>query len=464
MRATRRLAATFVLILSLPGSAWASAGGLDGSFAGSGYSVQQLGSWVGAVASVVQPDGKIVTAGEASINGTSEMVSTRLNPNGSMDTSYGIGGWVIININGSSAANAIKLQPDGKIVLAGTGNGDGKLDFAAVRLNPNGSLDPSFGNGGIATVPIGSAAIANALTIAPDGKLALGGTATLTHNEFAAARLNPNGSLDPTFGQNGTTTLPPPAAAWGMVQQNDGKLILAGQTTTPNNNQAYIAARLTTTGTLDTSYGSSGIVTIPIGSWAQANAIALQPTDGKTIITGNAYTDADVAATVRLTSTGALDPTFGTGGISTFTYWNAVNAVAIQPGDGKIVIGGTGATAARLNPNGTLDQTFGSTGVTTIRVGSSSDAANGVTVEPGDGKIVLVGTAVIAGRAQLSVIRLSGSGSTGTSSQPGPPPANGHTPPTATKASIATAITRIHARVSRDRSHHRRRHRRSHHR
>ncbi len=407
MRATRRLAATFVLILSLPGSAWASAGGLDGSFAGSGYSVQPLGSWVGAVASVVQPDGKIVTAGEASINGTSEMVSTRMNPNGSMDTSYGIGGWVIVNINGSSAANAIKLQPDGKIVLAGTGNGDGKLDFAAVRLNPNGSLDPSFGNGGIATVPIGSAAIANALTIAPDGKLALGGTATLAHNEFAAARLNPNGSLDPTFGQNGTTTLPPPAAAWGMVQQNDGKLILAGQTTTPNNNQAYMAARLTTTGTLDTSYGRGGTVVVPIGSHAIANAIALQPSDGKVILAGNAYTNTSVAATVRLTTGGNLDPTYGNGGISTFTYWNAVNAVVIQPGDNKIVIGGTGATAVRLDADGTIDQGFGDGGTVTVRIGSSSDAANGVTTQPATGGIVLAGTAVIAGRPELSVIRLA---------------------------------------------------------
>jgi uncharacterized delta-60 repeat protein len=323
--------------------------------------------------------------------------------NGQMDPSYGNGGWVVVNINGSSGGNALVLQSDGKIVLAGTGNGNGALNFAAARLNPDGSLDASFGKSGVATVPIGPEAIANAVSLQPDGKIVLGGMAYTTHNAFAAARLNANGTIDTTFGTNGVTTLSPNAAAWGMVLQSDGKVVLGGEQAY-NNTEAYMAARLRSNGVLDASYGHGGIVTVPIGVKAYGDAIALQ--NGKVILAGSAWTNTSVAATVRLNTDGSLDQTYGSGGISTFPSWYGVNAATVDPA-GRIVLGAVGATAIRLNPNGSADQSFGNGGTVTTSVGSN-DAANGVAIDPNNGDVVLSGVAGMGGRPVLSVIKLVG--------------------------------------------------------
>jgi uncharacterized delta-60 repeat protein len=398
--------AAAVVLLSSAVPAIAATGALDPSFGdgGKGYSALALGSWAAATAVKLQPDGKIVTAGEEQLaSGARVMVSTRLNPDGTRDRAYGDGGVAAVEVGGSAGANAIAIQPDGKIVLAGEGNG-GAMDFAAARLEPDGTLDPTFGNGGIVTVPIGSAAMANAVQIQPDGKIVLGGTATSGHNEFAAARLNPDGSLDRSFGPGGTTTLPQTAAAWGMVLQPDGKIVLAGQESSAGT-QVYMAARLLASGAPDWSFGIAGAVGITVGANAYGDALALQQ-DGRIVLAGSAYTSTSVAAAVRLTPQGWLDRTFGSGGIATVPDWYGVNGTAIQPTDGKIVVAGTGASIVRLNADGSADSTFGSGGLDLLQVGGTGDAANGVAIQPEDGRIVVAGVADIAGRLQLTVMRL----------------------------------------------------------
>jgi uncharacterized delta-60 repeat protein len=299
-------------------------------------------------------------------------------------------------------------------VIAGTGTGNGGLNFAAVRLRRDGSLDSSFGNGGIATVAIGGSAIANAVSIQPgDGKIVLAGTALVSpmagrpgHNEFAVARLNGNGAIDTSFGTSGTTTLSPPAAAWGMVRQSDGKFVLAGQEEY-NGTSAYMAARVLPDGAVDSGFGNGGIVTVPIGSNAIGDAIALQG-NGKLILAGSAYIgNAVTATTVRLGPNGSLDRGYGSGGIASIPYAHAINAVTVDA-QARILLAGTGATAVRLKPDGSADQSFGSSGIFTAQLGTSADAANGVTIQPADGKIVLSGVAHVGGRAVLSVVRLSG--------------------------------------------------------
>jgi uncharacterized delta-60 repeat protein len=378
---------------------------LDRSFGGRGYAAMALGSWVSATAVRVQPDGKIVSAGEAQLaNGEKVMVSTRTEPDGSVDRSYGTGGVVTVDVGGAAGANALALQPDGKIVLAGEGR-TGAMVFAAARLLPNGALDRTFGSGGIATVPVGPVAMANAVQVQPDGKIALAGTTLLAHNQFAAARLNADGSLDKSFGSGGTTALPPTGAAWAMALQRDGKLVLVGQQDDAGR-EVYMAARLLANGAPDRNFGRGGIVSVPVGKRAYGDAVALQP-DGQILLAGSAYTSTSVAATVRLTAQGSVDRTFGHGGIATIPDWYGVNAATIQPADGKIVLAGTGASIVRLNPDGSADATLGGGGVRVLRLGGSDDAANGVAVQPHDGRIVLAGTANISGRLQLTLLRLT---------------------------------------------------------
>lgn len=397
---------TLVLGTAATPAGAASAGSVDTAFGTNGTSTVPVGSLAVAVAATVQSNGAIVSAGEATVAGTNVILSTRMLSSGAPDPAYGHSGTVTVNINGGACANAVALQPDGKIVLAGTGGdlSSGTLAFAAVRLLPNGQLDPQFGHGGVSTVPIGTEAIANAVSIRPDGKIVLGGMATVAHPEFASARLNSNGSIDSSFGRRGVVTLAPPAAAWGMVLQPDGKVVLAGQQDY-RGAQAFMAARLTTSGTLDATFGNGGLVTVPVGSTAIGNAVALQP-DGRIVLAGNAFTSTSVAATVRLMSNGSLDPSFGSGGIATLPLWEAVNAVGLQS-DGEILLGATGATAVRMNRDGTPDQTFGTGGATRVQLGTGNDAANGVTTQP-DGGIILSGVAHMGGTAVLSVIRLLG--------------------------------------------------------
>lgn len=380
-------------------------GTVDTTFGNGGYSTAPLGDWAGAVASVVQPDGKIVTAGEALVNGGYLLVSTRMNPNGSMDSSYGSAGWVTVDIGGSAAGNAIALQPDGKIVIGGTGRSDGgtgPLALAAVRLRTDGGLDQSFGTRGIATVPIGSVAQATGLAIQSDGRIVLGGAAVTDHHRFVVARLNANGSIDTSFGSNGYTTFSPDGVAWGLVLQPDGRIVLAGEATS-GGQRVYMAARVRSNGAPDSSFGSGGVVMIPVGSNAWGMAIVRQP-DGKLLVTGTAVVSSShVVATVRLNGNGTLDSSFGAGGIAKFNG-AGVNAMTLQS-NGKILLAGVGASVVRLSANGSMDTTFGDRALAWAQTGTS-DAANGITIQPSDGKIVLAGAATVDGRIVLMVARM----------------------------------------------------------
>lgn len=378
---------------------------MDHTFGHAGRATGARGDGVVAGAAVVEPDGALVTAGEEQSGVKQLIVSTRMHRDGTLDPTYGSGGWVTVDIGGAAAGNALLRQADGRIVIAGTGSVRGALTFAAVRLRRDGSLDSAFGKAGIALVSIGSQAIANAVAIQRDGRIVLGGTAHTDRNHVAVVRLNINGTIDRRFGRNGVSVLAPPSAGWGMVLAPDGKLVLGGQTDF-GDAQAYMAARVLANGALDPSFGrAGGVVTIPIGRTAIANAVALQ-SDGRLILAGNAFTDRGMSATVRLQPDGSPDTSFGASGVATRPLAEAVNAVTLQP-NRKILIAATGATAIRLNLDGSIDRSFGRAGVVRTHLGAG-DAANGVTVQPSDGKIVLSGVATVARRLVLSVIRLDG--------------------------------------------------------
>jgi uncharacterized delta-60 repeat protein len=397
-------------------------GTLDRSFGVGGVSNVAIGTWAGAVAAAVQPDLKVVTVGEAGIGGQNELVSTRMNRDGSLDPSYGNGGVATFALGGDSGGNAIALLPDGKILLAGASK-DAKhiLSFTAVRLLPNGTLDPTFGNGGFTTIEIGSASIVNAVGVQPDGKVVLGGTANTGKLEFAAARLTPSGAIDTSFGQNGVTKISTAGAAWGMALQRDGDIVLAGETGSTlglgllapllpkgpltsllGYGLKYMAARLLPNGSLDPSFGSGGLVKVAIGQSAIAFALAAQP-DGKLVLAGNAFSGNVLQSVARLLPSGALDHTFGGGGLSTLTAWQGVNAMTLQR-NGAILLAEVGPTVTRLGPGGGIDQSFGDHGKAGVSVGSKG-AANGVTLEA-DHKIILAGSAQVDGQLVLTVIRM----------------------------------------------------------
>jgi uncharacterized delta-60 repeat protein len=214
-------------------------GRLDPSFGSGGIVTTTIGKSAAAWALVLQPDGKLVAAGDAD----SKFALARYDRNGRLDPTFGSGGIVTTTIGKDAGAVALVRQSDGKLVAAGYNRTDTTSKFALTRYDRNGRLDRSFGSGGIVTTTVGKYAGAAALAIQPDGKLvAAGSGGSMVESKFALARYGKSGRLDPRFGSGGTVTtaigketkgfalapFEPNAWAVALVLQPDGKLVAAG--------------------------------------------------------------------------------------------------------------------------------------------------------------------------------------------------------------------------------------------
>jgi uncharacterized delta-60 repeat protein len=222
-------------------------GTLDLSYGGgSGKSVADLGGDDIGTAVALQPDGKIVVAGQSIVGGSSDFAVARLlNPQGTFDPSYGGGsGKSLTDFGGYDEAAAVALQPDGKMLVAGDSDARGTDDFAVMRRLPDGSPDESFGSGGKAFVDFGGSDGATAMALQPDGKIVLAGYSNARGTyDFAAARLLPGGSLDESFGSGGRAFVDFGGSdgASAMALQPDGKIVVAGASTNGGNSDFAVA-------------------------------------------------------------------------------------------------------------------------------------------------------------------------------------------------------------------------------
>jgi uncharacterized delta-60 repeat protein len=218
-------------------------GSLDDSFNSSGMVSTTIEIGVDEARSVnIQPDGKIVLAGFSFDFSIRNFTVVRYNPNGTIDNTFDTDGIVTTTITSyDDAAYDAALQSDGKIVLAGYTSGD-TYDVALMRYNTDGSLDNTFGTGGIVITSIGNSAdLAYSLLIQEDNKILVAGHADFNDNAFALLRYNPDGSLDNTFDNDGivTTQIGPTWSddvIFSMLLQTDGNILVAGQTSDSDNN------------------------------------------------------------------------------------------------------------------------------------------------------------------------------------------------------------------------------------
>ena len=203
-----RLAAAALLsalLLLGAGSAQAVPGNLDPSFGSGGVAATRIGSSSSAQALMLQPDGKIVEAGWSVEGPDGVFALARYAPDGTLDRSFGSNGTTTTAWGTHAQGEAVALQPDGKIVLAGQIFYQAK--FALARYTPDGSLDPSFAGNGKQTFPVGEASGAAAVAVQPDGKIVVAGySSNDASSVIALARLKPNGLPDPGFGTDGLTT------------------------------------------------------------------------------------------------------------------------------------------------------------------------------------------------------------------------------------------------------------------
>jgi len=363
---------------------------------------------------VIEGDGKIVAAGftvcEPCAGPTEphDFALARYNMDGSLDTTFDGDGRVTTDFaGGSDEAFAVAIQSDGKIVAAGSASISG-VDFALARYNTDGSLDPTFDGDGKVTTDYGfGSSEVHGLAIQADGKIVAAGLGRAAGTDFALARYNSNGSLDPTFGGDGTVTFlgfgSNDNRANAVAIQADGKIGAAGCTSCSSSGGNFALARLNANGSLDFTFGGDGTVTTDFaGEDDQAHTIAIQG-DGKVVAAGTTVLstfDPRDFAVARYNPDGSLDAGFDSDGKVTTDFGNGAQArgMALQR-DGKIVAAGIAVESgtqnfglARYNANGSLDTTFSSDGKVMTDFGFANDQAFAVAVQ-GDGKIVAAGVA-----------------------------------------------------------------------
>jgi uncharacterized delta-60 repeat protein len=314
---------------------------------------------------------------------------------GTLDPSFGTGGITITDFGGIyDEALAMVLQSDGKIILGGECY-NSEWNFALARYNSNGTLDATYGTAGkVMTDMYGGVDEIYSMALQPDGKLIAAGLCEFAGTiSIAIARYKTNGNLDSTFGVNGkvNTLVGNDSRASAVEIQPDGKIIIAGCTNYGQNSD-FIIARYKTNGNLDSTFGTNGIVVTSVVAGEDfAQALALQ-TDGKIIGGGYAYngTDDDFAL-ARYNSNGSLDNTFGTGGKVITDIDNGYNRlfdILIQP-DGKIVAAGCMfVVLSRYNTDGSLDNSFGTAGKVNFQVDGLASYATSIILES-DGKFLI---------------------------------------------------------------------------
>jgi uncharacterized delta-60 repeat protein len=339
---------------------------------------------------------------------------------GTLDTSFNSTGIVTTPVlAGLDSITGAVIQPDGKIITAGLADSGGFIfDFGVVRYHSNGSLDTTFNTTGIVTTPIlADSDQAYSIALQSDGKIIVAGSAfNGANDDFAVVRYHSNGSLDTTFNTTGKVTTPILAVhdyATSVAIQSDGKIVLAGYAHNGANND-FALTRYHANGSLDTTFNTTGKVTTPIlASNDLAYGLAIQ-SDGKIVLAGYAHNGANEDfAVARYNSDGSLDTTFNTTGKVTTPVLSSTDiatSIVLQP-DGKIVLAGYANNGTdndfalvRYHANGSLDTTFNATGKVTTPILASSDIANSVTIQP-DGKIIAAGSAFNGANADFAVVR-----------------------------------------------------------
>ena len=355
---------------------------------------------------------------------------------GDLDTSFAGTGKKTISFDGADSAEAVLVQPNGRLVVAGGGalpsafcvaplQEDGKIvlvgdsDFrvAVARLKPDGTLDPTFSGDGRKTFSWGPIGRAEDVLVLPNGKLLVAGFSGPETGNVQLARLNANGALDSTFGTAGIATADFGGDDFGlaMARQANGRILIAGlsrpteigATKAGATTGGAIVARFRANGLLDPDFDGDGRLRFGTGS---VRAVLVQP-DRRIVVAGNANGSQTMTVT-RLRPNGSPDTTFDGDGTATIDFGSLADAGndAVLQTDGKIVVAGytqaanSPAAVARLNADGSPDGTFGTAGKVTINFGAAM-FGNAVALQA-NGRILVAGQR--AGNEVFAIARLLG--------------------------------------------------------
>lgn len=404
-------------------------GGIDPTFGNDGVVTSDFGGGLEQIEDIaVLPDGKILAAGhtwQEDAAGPRFSVA-RYDKNGKLDKKFGKGGIVRVALVEEqfdySEARGLAVQPDGKFILVGTAHNPQMYHstFGMVRFNANGTLDKTFGKGGIVLTPLdditgfGHDQEAFAVAVAADGKIVVVGETAGYPADFAVVRYDSKGRLDKKFGKNGlvTTDFGGDDSASALAIQPDGKIVVAGNGVMGDND--YAIARYNPDGKLDRSFGEGGKATVDfLGGKDWPYGVHVRE-DGKVIVGGFAqfgapecgwYPEDDLVVTcelygtalVQLNEDGTPDMDFGDKGriISDFVSSSSGYSMAVRE-DGKIALGGSIGNddfiVAVYNPDGTIDESFAGGGAQRLDIGGT-DRVYALAFQE-DGKLVAGGHGV----------------------------------------------------------------------
>jgi uncharacterized delta-60 repeat protein len=394
--------------LSCVPSTWAAEGDLDPTFGSGGRVVAPVAPVTGPAAVTVDSQGRIVAVGGRSPN----LAVTRFLPSGALDTSFSGDGVATFDptagaANGAALADAVAIDPQGRILVAGCVGEEGGLgsvacaDFILIRVGTDGQLDSGFGpaasHGFVRQDFFGDTDIAHAVAIDSQGRILVGGTERNFDNDFGVARFDSTGMLDASFGGSGkpgiaTVDFTPLASdddrADAMAVDAQGRIVLAGSSTRPPADELAVA-RLSSDGTRDASFGTDfgsghfGEVTTPIGSSSDANAVTIDP-QGRILAAGSAFDGTSKFLVARYNPDGSLDTSFSDDGIVTSSPGDPGEIFTVGlDSQGRIVAAGQRRTSgttrdvavARYLPSGAADQAFGAGGLVIVPNGDGRSGA-----------------------------------------------------------------------------------------
>jgi serralysin len=333
----------------------------------------------------VQADGKILVAGFTFYGGIIETdydySIVRLNADGTLDHSYGTDGRTVINAEVAiDQGYTLAVQPDGKLLMLYTTYNGSSFDFQVTRFTAQGVLDLSFNGTGRADIPAGVNPGNTYISLNADGTILLTGTAA---GSAVVVQLESDGSLDASFGNQGTATISSFSVDDAHATVMPGGKLLVGGTVFADDSYQYALALINADGSRDMQFGDAGQVVLGDATGLYSDSAVTVQADGKILIAGSGFSDFGL---VGLNPDGSFDTTFSGDGRARIDVYghDAAGSVTVLA-DGKILVGGESSlnnnqdySVIRLNSDGSLDTSFASpNGKATIQGSALTDVLVG---------------------------------------------------------------------------------------
>jgi uncharacterized delta-60 repeat protein len=411
-----------------------TAGNLDPTFGTAGITYAHINPYTADTSNgmTLQTDGKIVLVGRTNVDfsGAPPLI-VRMNADGSLDHSFsGDGLDPLPPADAVGWYSGVAELPDGNLLAAGTAEVAGNNQILLARYMPDGTLDPTFGTGGfVIESTVGDKGLA--LAVDGNGRIIVAGAGPRSSGSetLMIARFNSDGTPDSSFNGTGEQHVdlgPTYAAANSVIVQADGKIVAAGRTSTSGGNFYFPVVRCNDDGSMDTTFNGTGIVTTatPSTSFQWIGQVAELP-DGRLLAVGTGGVGGSYHSTptvLRYNSDGSPDTSLGgTGYVETSLTDNAAFYGVVPLPNGQFVAaggvgipGGGNAIVVRYNADGSIDTSFGAGGtlygpgiVMTDMASNDNDGITSIALQP-DGRIVGTGTAGGGSATSLGVVRYFG--------------------------------------------------------